>query len=217
MVFPQIFNNTHDSKWATARSTLAANAGFPVTGVIANFGLIPAAVRGVDIVDIQWWMASGPTGFENFEHPELGFPDPYTGVNESDKRGVPFLRPGENIQTLVKNQSGRLYQVQQEKAFDLPWSSKNVTSAAQRAKLRSKAGWIFRLPDEPADPEDANDFSAEMTFRISFGAYNRDQFVRQSVIHGVAEDEDNTRSLETSFTFSQSLRVSTADGGFCGN
>jgi hypothetical protein len=216
VVFPQISNNTHLAAWGAARTSLDANATFPVTGVIAGFASIPGAIRGADIVDMQWWISSIPLGFQNFQHPELGYPDPFSEVNEANKRGVPFLRPGESTQALVRNQESRLYTLNQEKAFDRPWSSKVVTKPANRAKLRSSAGWIFRLPNTPADPDEPDQISARVSFRVSYGVYNRDQFVRQETVHSVLDNE-GTRSLQTSLTFSQSLRVSSVDVGFCNN
>jgi hypothetical protein len=203
VVFPQITNNTQLEIWNAARTP--TDGTYPViAGYITNYTNIPIADRGIDFIDLNWSIAAAAIDFDLFDHPTLGTIDPYTGVNPDDIRGIPYLKPGEDVQTLVKTQTSRLYEIQQEKAHDLPWSSKVVTSPAQSAKLRSSSGWLFQAPEDP-------DVSATLTFKITYAAYNRITHTTLSQIYYV-----NDAKAETSAsTVTQSIRVSTVDAGFC--
>jgi hypothetical protein len=211
VVFPQITNNTQLEYWKDL-SARTATAGYQaITGYITDYANIPIADRGLDFIDLNWSIAGAATGFDLFFHPTLGTIDPYTGVNPDDIRGIPYLKPGEDVQTLVKTQTSRLYEIQQEKAHDLPWSDKVVTSPAQKAKLRSSSGWLFLAPEDPASVDEPTDVSATMTFKITYAAYNRITHTTLSQIYYV-----NDAKAETSGeTVTQSIRVSTIDGGFC--
>jgi hypothetical protein len=211
IVFPQITNNTQLEYWKdlTARVATATYPAMP--GYITNYANIPLAERGIDFVDLNWSIAGAATGFDLFEHPTLGYIDSYTGINPDDIRGIPYLKAGEDVQTLVKSQTSRLYEIQQEKAHDQPWSSKVVTSPAQRAKLRSASGWLFLAPEDPASTTEPTDVSATLTFKITYAAYNRITHTTQSLIYSI-----NDAKAETSAsTVTQSIRVSTVDAGFC--
>jgi hypothetical protein len=210
VVFPQITNNTQLAIWNAARTR--TDATYPViAGYITNYTNIPIADRGIDFIDLNWSIAGPATGFDLFFHPTLGSIDPYTGVNPDDIRGIPYLKPGEDVQTLVKTQTSRLYEIQQEKAHDQPWSAKVVTSPSQKAKLRSASGWLFLAPEDPASTTEPTDVSATMTFKITYAAYNRITHTTLSQIYYV-----NDAKAETSAsTVTQSIRVSTVDAGFC--
>jgi len=215
VVFPKIYNNTDEEYWKDKTGARAnAGAGFTAhSGYITGYEtILPATRRGLDVIDLKWSMGAGPMGFINFVHPTLGAIDPYSGVNENDVRGIPFLKPGEDAETLIRNQSGRLYKVYQEKAFDLPWTSKVVTNPSKRARLRSAAGWIFQLPDTAADPDIPSEKSAEMTFKISYSVYNS-KFLRK--FSDIYMFEGSPAVLTLSDTVTQSLRVSDVDAGFC--
>ncbi len=210
VVFPQITNNTQLEYWKADRTP--ADVAYPdIVGHITSYDTIPLAERGIDFIDLNWSIAAAAIGFDLFFHPTLGSIDPYTGVNPDDIRGIPYLKPGEDVQTLVKTQTSRLYEIQQEKAHDLPWSSKVVTSPAQKAKLRSSSGWLFLAPQDPASVSEPTDVSATLTFKITYAAYNRITHTTQSLIYSI-----NDAKAETSAsTVTQSIRVSTVDADFC--
>ncbi|MEO5668720.1 MAG: hypothetical protein ABIR96_11730, partial [Bdellovibrionota bacterium] len=218
IVFPHIVNNTNADKWKAARANTggAPFAGFPLSSFIASFdSILPITVRGIDISDLQWNIAATPLGLNNFEDPDLGYPDPFSHVDANDWRGIPILKPGEDTQGLIKPASSRIYGVQQEKAFDLATSAKSISDPANVTKLRSAAGWIFKLGATPPDP---GNISASVTFKIKYNAYNTGTLHSESTVHyfkGSATAPTLDAADPGESTVTQSLTMSATSGGFC--
>jgi hypothetical protein len=216
VVFPQIVNQTQSDAWGAARAR--SDAAFPaISDFITNFTSIPIAQRGLDVVDLNWKMAVAPFGFQNFQHPTLGYPDLYTGVNTNDVRGIPFLPPTKSVQDLVVDQGSDLYKIYQERAFDLPWSSKTPSSPADVAKLRSRAGWIFRLPSTPTNLAQLSTTAPAMTFSIEYSVSNlKDTSRRFKTLQYFTRAPSSSPVLVPAATSArQYLVVADVDAGFC--
>lgn len=172
IVFPKIFNNSNSAHWGVAPG--APPAGWPAyAAAIASWdpGTFNGLTRGVDLVEIQYKAShSLPLGFENFEHPELGYIEPWRGLENAEWKKIPYLQAGENTQSLARNSKSRIYKTYQEKIFDKSILKKPIRSNSKLSSLRSSVGYIMRMPEDEGDEDEPT--KAFMTFEINYQVAN---------------------------------------------
>gem|GEM_PF-2131931 len=213
IVFPNITNNSNLREWGEAPPALPG-AGWPAyPGAIGSWipGGNPANYvaknRGVDIAELFYKMAATPSNFENFQHPTVGFIEPFQGADSADWKSIPYLQAGENTQQLASNASSRIYGTYQERFFDKSQNAKPVSTTVSKASLRSQVGYILRLPDEV-------EVKAGMTFQINYRVANTKGTYRVTEVNFV-DHTDEDKPISQSSIFTQLLETQAGGADYC--
>jgi hypothetical protein len=203
IVFPNIQNNSDDVVWGQAPP--APPTGFPSYPAAINGWASNALSRGIDIFDLEYRIVEIPLGFDNFQHPVAGFIEPWQGLSNAAIKIIPYLQAGESTQSVVRNQSSRLYKEQKEWFFDKPLAAK-VPSSSNRAKLRTPVGYIFKAPSNVGD-------KAILSFQISYSVYNETERSTYNTVNYI--DHSAGKSIQQSVILTQSIEVEAGGGNFC--
>jgi len=192
-VFPNITNS----------SNTMALGGTATPTQIAEWNATAAKFRGTPIYEIEYRMSgtpSAPTGFDNFEHPTLGFIEGFAGVDNADPKGIPMLAPGESIMALATLQTSRLFGVYKNAEFDKPQSAKSASGPSERFKLRSPIGWLFTAGTAVGG-------TMALSFTVKYKAYDADYLDERSTF---TDSDDGVLT-----NIYQTLEVDNTGTSFC--